>query len=306
MNLDTIKLIAKKPSSLIAMLGEHGLLNWMPDKIYLSILSRGSLGCKINLEHPKTFNEKLQWLKLHDRNPLYTQLVDKYEVREFVSEKIGDEHLIPLLGGPWDSVDEIDFDALPEQFVLKTTHDCGGIVICTDKGSFDREAAKAKLAKHLKRKYYCGNREWPYKNVKPRIIAEQYMSDGFGKGMRDYKIFCFNGKARLLFIASDRNEESCETKFDFYDMDFRHLPFTNGHPNASEPQQRPAQLQQMQALAEKLSAGIPHVRVDLYLVHGKIYFGEMTFFHWSGMVPFDPPEWDEIIGSWLELPEPRS
>ena len=306
MNIDTVKLIIKKPSSLFAMLGEHGLLNWMPDETYLSILSRGSLGYKINIEQPKTFNEKLQWLKLHDRNPLYTQLVDKYEVRKFVAEKIGEEHLIPLLGGPWDSVDEIDFDALPEQFVLKTTHDCGGIVICTDKGSFDREAAKAKLAKHLKRKYYCGNREWPYKNVKPRIIAERYMADDTGDGLRDYKFYCFNGEPKFMLIATDRFEKDTETKFTYFDMDFNRLPFSWSGPIDSRKLEKPSTFNEMREIAEKLSAGIPHVRVDLYESAGKVFFGELTFYDSSGTEKIDPPEWDEIIGSWLELPEPRS
>lgn len=306
MNIGTVKLIIKKPSSLIAMLGEHGLLNWMPDETYLSILSRGSLGYKINLEQPKTFNEKLQWLKLHDRNPLYTQLVDKYEVRKFVAEKIGEEHLIPLLGGPWDSVDEIDFDALPEQFVLKTTHDCGGIVICTNKGSFDREAAKAKLAKHLKRKYYCGNREWPYKNVKPRIIAEQYMVDDSGTGLRDYKFYCFNGEPKFMLIATDRFEKDTETKFTYFDMDFNRLPFSWSGPIDSRKLEKPSTFNEMREIAEKLSAGISHVRVDLYESAGKVFFGELTFYDSSGTEKIDPHEWDEIIGSWLELPEPRS
>ena len=306
MNIDTVKLIIRNPSSLISMLGEHGLLNWMPDKTYLSLWSSSCLGYKVNIDNPRTFCEKLQWLKLHDRNPLYTQLVDKYEVRKFVAEKIGEEHLIPLLGGPWDSVDEIDFDALPEQFVLKTTHDCGGIVICTDKGSFDREAAKAKLAKHLKRKYYCGNREWPYKNVKPRIIAEQYMVDDSGTGLRDYKFFCFGGKPKIMLIVTDRFENNEETKFTHFDMNFERLPFTLSGPIDSRKLEKPSTFNEMREIAEKLSAGIPHVRVDLYESAGKVFFGELTFYDSSGTEKIDPPEWDEIIGSWLELPEPRS
>lgn len=306
MNIDTIKLIIKHPSSLVAMLGEHGLLNWMPDKTYLSILCRGSLGYKVDFEQPRTVNEKLQWLKLHDRKALYTQLVDKYEVRKFVAEKIGDEHLIPLLGGPWDSVDEIDFDALPSQFVLKTTHDCGGIVICTDKESFDIESAKAKLSKHLKRKYYCGNREWPYKNVKPRIIAEQYMSDDFGNGLRDYKFFCFNGEPKFMLVATDRFSKDTETKFTYFDMDFKRLPFQHAGPSDNRELPKPASFDEMKELSKKLSSGIPHVRADLYEVNGKVFFGELTFFDSSGIKSYDPPEWDEIIGSWLELPDVQS
>ena len=187
MNLNTIKYFLANPGGMIAALGSKGYLNWMPDKSYLSLVFRLSLGYWPDFENPKTFNEKLNWLKLYDRKPLYTQLVDKYAVREYIAEKIGEQYLIPLVGGPWNSVDEIDFDALPEQFVLKTTHDSGGVVICRDKSSFDVEAAKARLAGHLKREYFWGKREWPYKNVKPRIIAEKYMVDSEDAELRDYK-----------------------------------------------------------------------------------------------------------------------
>lgn len=306
MNIDTIKLIIKQPSSLISMLGEHGLLNWMPDKTYLSIWSSSCLGYKVDFEQPRTFNEKLQWLKLHDRKALYTQLVDKYEVRKYVAEKIGDEHLIPLLGGPWDSVDEIDFDSLPSQFVLKTTHDCGGIVICTDRSCFDIEKAKAKLSKHLKRTYYCGNREWPYKNVKPRIIAEQYMSDGFGRGLRDYKWYCFNGEPKYMLIVADRFTGGAKKNVANFDMNFELLPFQNSGAVYNRELTKPATFDEMKEIAKQLSSGIPHVRVDLYEVDGKVFFGELTFYDSSGTARFDPPEWDEIIGSWLELPDVQS
>ena len=254
----------------------------------------------MDLENPVTFNEKLQWLKLYNRNPMYTTMVDKYEAKKYVANIISDEHIIPTLG-IYDSVEDIDFDSLPNQFVLKCTHDSGGIVICQDKTQLNRKEAIKKLRKGLKSNFYWTNREWPYKNVTPRIIAEKYMTNGDGE-LRDYKFFCFDGVPRVMFIASDRFNKEEETKFDFFDMEFNHLPFRNGHPNATKPIERPAEFDEMRMLASKLSKGIPQVRVDFYDVNGQIYFGEMTFFHWSGFVKFDPEEWDYKIGEMIELP----
>ncbi|MBE6712970.1 MAG: glycosyl transferase [Ruminococcaceae bacterium] len=259
------------------------------------------MGKSLHLKNPVTFNEKLQWLKLYDRKPIYTTMVDKYEAKKFVSEKIGEEYIIPTLG-VWNSFDEIDFDSLPEQFVLKCTHDSGGLVIVKDKAKMDRAAAKEKIESCLKKNFYYSGREWPYKNVKPRILAEAYMEDEKTAELRDYKFFCFDGKAKALFVASERQKEGEETKFDFFDMDYNHIPVTNGHPNAETPPEKPKTFEQMRALAEQLSAGIPHLRVDFYEVNGKIYFGELTFAHWSGMVPFNPEEWDTTFGSWITLP----
>ena len=269
----------------------------LPDRAYLSIKYRLLIGKKLTLKKPQTYNEKLQWLKLYDRNPEYTKMVDKYEVRKYVAEKIGEEYLIPLLG-VWDSFDEIDFDKLPEQFVLKCTHDSGGLVICKDKGKFDTESARRKINKCLKRNYFWQSREWPYKNIKPRIIAEKYMVDESGTELKDYKFFCFNGEPKALFIATDRPHD---TKFDFYDIEFNHLPFTNGHPNADREIKKPAGFDEMAQLARKLSEGLCHVRIDLYDINGKIYFGEITFFHWSGMTPFEPEEWDYKFGEMIKL-----
>lgn len=277
-----------------------GIHNKMGDETFLRKVYKLHFGKELNLENPKTFNEKLQWLKLHDRKPEYTRMVDKYEAKKYVAEKIGEQYTIPTLG-VWDKFDEIDFDSLPNQFVLKCTHDSGGLVVCKDKTKLDIPTAKKKINKHLKRKYFYIWREWPYKNVKPRIIAEKYMEDEKTTELRDYKIFCFNGEAKLLFIATDRQTEGEETKFDFFDMEFNHLPFTNGHPNAKIPPEKPVCFDEMRELAEKLSAGIPHLRVDFYEVNGRVYFGELTFSHWSGMTPFDPPEWDEKLGNWITL-----
>ena len=224
----------------------------MSDDEYLKRLFRYKLGYELDLINPKTFNEKLQWLKLYDRRPEYTTMVDKYEVKAYVAERIGDQYIIPTFG-VWNHFDDIDFDILPNQFVLKCTHDSGGLAICKDKAKWNKAAAKRRLEKSLKRNYYYVGREWPYKNVKPRIIAEQYMEDDTTHELRDYKFFSFDGVAKALFIASDRQAVGEDTKFDFFDMKFRHLPFTNGHPNASIPPARPETFEDMKALAEKLS-----------------------------------------------------
>lgn len=256
---------------------------------------------KLNLDSPQSFNEKLQWLKLNDRHQEYTQMVDKYEAKKYVASIIGEEYIIPTLG-VYNSFDEINFDELPNQFVLKCTHNSGGIVICKDKSTLNIEKSRKLMNKWLKVNPFWKNREYPYKNVKPRIIAEQYMEDESGYELKDYKFFCFDGNVKLLFVAADRGVEGEETKFDFFDTEWNHLPFTNGHPNSTKPVRKPENLEEMIAIAQKLSEGIPHVRVDLYNIRGKIYFGELTFFHWSGMTPFDPEEWDYKLGEYIHLP----
>ena len=227
-------------------------------------------------------------------------MVDKYEAKKYVASIIGEEYIIPTLG-VWERFDDIDFDKLPQQFVLKTSHDSGGVVICRDKSKFDKAAARKKLEKSLRHDYYKTSKEWPYKNVKRRIIAEEYMEDESGE-LKDYKFFCFDGVPKALFIATDRFTVGEETKFDFFDMEFNHLPFINGHPNANIKINKPNGFEQMQELVAKLSAGIPHLRVDFYNINGRIYFGELTFYHWSGLVPFVPREWDYIFGQYIQLP----
>ncbi len=269
------------------------------DKCLLKCLFKEKMGKRLNLKNPITYSEKLQWLKLYDRKPEYTKMVDKYEVKAYVAEKIGAEYVIPTLG-VWDTFEDIDFSKLPKRFVLKCTHDSGGLVICTDKESFDFEGAKAKISRCLKRNYFWANREWPYKNIKPRVIAESYMEDVKTGELPDYKFFCFNGIVKAMFIATERQSLD-ETKFDFFDENFNHLPFTNGHPNADKIPEKPEKFDEMKRFAEKLSVGIPQVRVDFYEVNGKIYFGEITFFHWSGTTPFEPEEWDKTFGEWIAL-----
>lgn len=274
----------------------------LPTKMYVKMLFRVCMGYKLNLDNPRTYNEKLQWLKVYYCNPDYTKMVDKVDAKEYVASIVGDKYIIPTLG-VYDNANEIDFDALPNQFVLKCTHDSGVVIICRDKTKLDKESATKRLNKNLKRKYYCWSREWSYKDIKPRIIAEQYMEDESGYELKDYKFFCFDGEPKALFIASDRSNPNEETKFDFFDMDFNHLPFTNGHPNSVKEVKKPKGFEEMKALAAKLSKNIPHVRVDFYDINGQVYFGEMTFFHWSGLVAFEPMKWDNIFGDWLKLPK---
>ena len=256
---------------------------------------------KLDLDNPLTYNEKLQWLKLYDRNDKYTMMVDKYLVRDYIKEQLGEEYLIPLIG-VWDNPDDIDFDALPNKFVLKCNHNSGlGMCICTDKSKLDFEKVRYELKRGIKQDYYLTNREWPYKNVPRKIIAEAYMEDAETEELRDYKFFCFNGEVKAMFVATDRQKPGEEVKFDFFDENYNHLPIKQGHPNAEVPPAKPQCFEEMKVLASKLSQCIPHVRVDFYEVNGKIYFGELTFFHFAGMVPFVPEEWDKKMGDWIDL-----
>lgn len=262
------------------------------------------MGYPLDLENPKTFNEKLQWLKLYDHNPLYTTLVDKYKVKEWVAQKIGPQYVIPTLG-VYKSINEIDFDKLPDRFVLKCNHDSGSVCICKDKRTFDKQSALKKLDSALKKNFFYHSREWAYKNVKPLIIAEPYFEDEISHDLPDFKFFSYNGLVKYMFVACDRNNSETETKFDFYDLDFNHLDVKNIHPNADTHMEKPQCYEEMIRLASILSEGIPHVRVDFYQVNGKVYFGEMTLYHWAGMTKFEPMDFDYLLGRYLVLPPKR-
>lgn len=272
----------------------------LPDKTALKIQYKNTFLTDLDLENPKTFNEKLQWLKLYNRKPEYSKMVDKYEAKKYVASIIGEEYIIPTYG-VWTSFDEINFDELPNQFVLKCTHGSGDVVVVKDKSEFDINSAREKIEKSLKTNYYKISREWPYKNVQPRVIAEKYMEDNSG-GLIDYKIFCFNGEAKFMLIATDRFTSE-ELKFDYFDRDFNWLDFEWTHKRSDIKPERPLNFEKMFQLAEKLSEGLPHVRVDFYESNREIYFGELTFFHASGLEKFNPQEWDEKIGAMLKLPE---
>ena len=276
------------------------------DKDYLKIKYRIFYGKKLNLEHPSTFNEKLQWLKLYDRNPKYTRLVDKADVKTYVASIIGEDKIIPTLG-VWESEEEIDFSSLPKQFVLKCTHDSSSVVICKDKNSFNIQEAKKRLKRSLSKDFYSAGREWSYKGLIPRIIAEKYMSDSGDESLselRDYKFFCFNGVVKCLKVDFDR---FVDHRANYYDTEGNLLHFEE-MMCPSDPNRDivlPINLHEMITIAEKLAKNIPFVRVDLYNVGGRIYFGEMTFYPASGFGFFNPDEWDLKLGQWLELPEKR-
>ncbi len=288
----------KHPEWLLGVILRRFFAGFMKDETFIKWEYFSGMRKFPDLKSPKTYNEKLQWLKLNDKHSEYTIMVDKYEAKEYVKKIIGEEYIIPTLG-VWDNFDEIDFDKLPNQFVLKTTHDSGGIVVCKDKTKLDLNVARKKLEKSLQHNFFYEHREYPYKDVKPRIIAEKFMVDESGTELKDYKFFCFDGIVKMLFVATDR---PFDTRFDFYDTDFKHLPFKQGHPLATKEIRKPNGFEEMKRIASTLSKGIPHVRVDLYDINGKIYFGELTFFHFSGNVPFEPKEWDNKIGEWLKLP----
>lgn len=276
----------------------YHLLDWMPDKQYLQLMYWALMHRKLDLQNPKSFNEKLQWLKLYDRKPEYTRMVDKYEAKRYVADRIGEQYIIPTLG-VWNRFDEIDFEELPNQFVLKCTHDSGGLVICKDKNKLDIEQTREKIETSLNENYYQIWREWPYKNVKPRIIAEKYMEDHEEKELKDYKIYCFNGKMKMLLVVQDRGIKA--TKGDYFDENYHHLDLRWGFPHADQIPNIPDNIHKMRELAEIISEGLPELRVDFYNVNGKVYFGEITFFDGSGFEKIEPYDWDLKLGSWVDI-----
>lgn len=293
----------ENPWRIINVLAAKGLLNWLPDRQYLKLRYRASFNRKLNLSNPQTFNEKLQWIKLYDRDPIFTTMVDKYEAKNYVAEIIGEEYIIPTLG-VWDRFNDIDFLKLPDQFVLKCTHDSGGLVICKDKNKLNIERARTKIERSLKSSYYRWGREWPYKDVKPRIIAEQYMSNN-GKALDDYKVHNFDGVPKLILICSDRFSES-GLKEDFYDENWQHLDmYRISHPSSTNIAEKPGCLDEMLKLSKRLANGTSFLRTDFYEIDGKLYLGELTFFPASGLQPYRPDEWDYKMGQWITLKDKR-
>ena len=291
----------KKPNLLgISILSRFAPI--IPDKQYLKWMFRLQMGYKLNLDNPKTFCEKIQWLKLYNRKPEYTQMVDKFAVKEYVANIIGDEYIIPTLG-VWNKFEDIDFDKLPNQFVLKTTHGGGGggVVICKDKTTFNIDKAKSILERSLKQDIYTSLKEWPYKNVKKRIIAEEFIETDNGE-LKDYKLFCFNGIPRYCQVIAGR--ETDITTIDWYDREWNHQHFhePKDYPFSEKGHSRPRCLDEMWNIATKLSQGQPFLRVDFYEISNTIKFGELTFFPTSGFGGFKPIEWDYKFGEWIELP----
>ena len=274
------------------------LARFVPDELYLRMVYRMETGKRLHLKAPHTFNEKLQWLKLHNRKPIFTQMVDKVSVRDIVAERIGPEYLVPMLG-VWDSVDDIDFQALPDKFVLKCTHDSGDLVICKDKQTLDIDAAKEKLKKGLATDLYTKGREWPYKNVRPRVYGEVYLSDSDSDQLTDYKVYCFNAVPHMIQVDIDRFTDH---KRQFYSPDWSltdvswHIPSTKSAKLA-----KPSVLNEMLEISTKLSDGIPFLRVDFYVVGDKLYIGETTFFPGAGFGKWAPEGTDERLGNLLKI-----
>lgn len=271
----------------------------LPDSVFISLDYYQALGKCLQLKNPQTFNEKMQWLKLHDRNTLYTTMVDKALVKDYVAQIIGEQYVIPTYG-VWEKPEDIDFNSLPNQFVLKTTHDSGGVVVCKNKDTLDREMVIQKLRKRLARNYYYRHREWPYRNVIPRIIAEQYMQDEGNDTLPVYKVFNFGGQPSI--IQAIQNDKTPEESIDYFDIDWRKLAFKQNFPNSKTEMKKPEKLTEILELARKLNMDLPFLRTDFYVVNGQVYFSEFTFYSDAGLARFDPDMWDYTLGNWLTLP----
>lgn len=295
--MDYKKIISNRETRLKIL----NMLSIIPDKMMLQIEYRIRLGKKLDLKKPKTFTEKLQWLKLYNRKDIYTTMVDKYKAKAWISTIVGEEFTVPTLG-VWDRFEDIDFSTLPSSFVLKCTHDSGSIVVCDDKKKLDMNALKKHFHFHLKNDEYILGREWPYKNVPRKIICEPLLTDmnaGLGSTIKDYKFFCFNGIPKVMYISNDRGDDP---RTDFFDMDFKHLSIRMKDPNADIPPNKPECFDTMKQISEKLAKGIPHLRVDFYVVNNKPYVGELTFFHNSGFTAIQPDKWNRRMGDWIKLP----
>lgn len=296
---ESIRVYLKNPGKAVLSLAEKGFMNRMGDRAFLKLLFRTYTGYPLNLDHPQTFNEKLQWLKLNDRREEYRLYVDKYEVKRYIAETIGDEHVIPTLG-VWDAADRIDFDKLPDQFVLKCVHGSGCNIMCKDKKTLNIHEVRGKLDKWMRRNWFWLGREWPYKEIKPRIIAEPYLDDGTGQ-LKDYKFFCFDGIVKCFKVDFDRDTIHKANYFtpagDLLEFGEEICP-----PDFNRKIALPSSLADMIQIAEKLSKGIPFVRVDLYDVKGQILFGELTLYPAAGIGTFTDRKWDYTLGAWIKLP----
>ena len=296
--MSKIQTVLNNPKALFYGLGSRGYLRSLPDKLYLKMMYYLKMGKKLDLKNPLTFNEKLQWLKLYDRKSEYTKLVDKYEVRKYISDNIGEKYLIPMIA-VYDSIDEIQWDKLPDQFVLKCTHGSHSNIICSDKDKLDIDVAKMKLNKWMKMNWFWLGREWPYKNVKPRIIAEQFMKDDKEPDLKDYKFMCFNGEVKCCFVCAERDEQA-KAKIIVYDKNWELMEIGRDQVyHTAVP--KPHTYDKMLELATKLSKDIPFARIDFYEINGQLYFGEITFFPAMGMTRFTPESADELLGSWIDL-----
>lgn len=285
---------------IILFLVAKGIFDFLEDEPYLKLVYWAELDKKLNLVSPNTFNEKLNWKKINDRKKNYTTMADKFEVKKYVSDRVGEQYLIPVYG-IWNTFDEIDFAALPNEFVLKTTHDSGGVVICTNKAEFDLNQARKIINQHLKRNYFKWRREWPYKDIQPRIIAEKFVKDDNFENLPVYKFFCFHGVPKI--VQSIQNDKQSNETIDYFDMEWNLLDLKQNFPNSKEPLEKPRKLEEMVELAATLSKDMDFIRVDLYIINEEIKFSEFTFYSDAGINAFTPESWDDTLGSWLSLPD---
>ena len=303
--LRVIHSLAANPRKIFLYMNSAHLLDFLPDEPFLRLLWKARFGYELDLEHPGTFNEKIQWLKLYDRDPLHTRMVDKYAVKAYVADLIGPEHVIPTLG-VWERAGDIDFDSLPERFVLKCNHTSGeGLILCKDKARLNRKQAVSRLDGAMKRDYYLTYREWPYRDVPRKILAEPYLEDREAAALGldtlpVYKFLCFEGEPRI--IQTIQNDKMPNESIDYFDPDWNLLPFRQNYPHSAVPTARPQRLEAMLDLAKRLSSGFHFLRVDLYEVNGDIFFSEFTFFSDAGFAPFEPEEWNRTLGSWILVP----
>lgn len=285
----------------IAWAGSKKVFNLMPDESYLKLMFWARMGQKLDFKNPKSLNEKVQWLKLNDYKDSYPQLADKYEVRNYIKKTLGEEYLIPLVGGPWADWEQIEMEKLPNKFVLKTTHDSGGVVVCKDKQALNFKKVKEKIERSLNNNYFWAGREYPYKFIKPRIIAEQYLTDEGGLELKDYKILCMNGIPQNVMICTGRLQG--KVKYYFFDLDWNFLPLNYGDDqlpiNFTLP--KPKHLDEMIRVAKTLSKNYKLLRVDLYEANDRVYFGEMTFYPDSGFDTDILPSTDIEFGKILVI-----
>lgn len=271
---------------------------WWSDETFIKLKYLVKNRKWLNLKKPTTFNEKQNWLKLNDHNPLYTVLADKYRVKKYVAERIGKQYVVPCYGF-WENVDDIDFVSLPKQFVIKCNHNSGGgMCICKDKDILNIEQTKEALRLGLKDDFFKYSRVWPYKNIKRGILADMFLDDHSGTELRDYKWWCFNGEPKVMY-QTNKGKDIYEN---FYDMDYNCLDISHGFRRFSPEIDKPAEFEEMRQLAAKLSEGIPFVRIDFFDVEGHVYFGEFTFYDWGAMKPLSD-KWEKQLGDWITLPE---
>lgn len=295
--LKTFLSLIKTPYKMVQALDSNGLIRWMPDTVFARLSFRGEMGYKLNLDNPCTFNEKLQWLKLFDHRPEYTDLVDKLKAKEIVGKKIGLQHIVPIYGA-WNRADDIPFDDLPKQHVLKCNHDQGSVIVVPDKSMINKEKTIQILNKKLKRNIYYGTREYPYKNIIPKVFAEKYL----GEIMTDYKFYCFNGEPLFLYCSKGMLRAHVGA-VDFYDLDWNPMPFYRTDYERLGKIPKPKHLDEMIEISKILSKGVPFVRVDLFEVDDQVFFSEFTLCPASGYMPFVPEEYDAIVGEWLRIPK---